>query len=53
MVMFVQHKDGRDFFNFNIPKQAFKIGQIIDNDALNGKHQVVHLDGASVTVRAL
>jgi hypothetical protein len=53
MVMFVLHSDGTDFFNFNIPQQTFKLGQIIDNDRLNGKHKVVHFDRITVTVQAI
>jgi hypothetical protein len=51
--MFVLHEDETDFFNFNIPKQCFTVGEIIENDRLDGKFEVVHFDRATVTVKPL
>ncbi|WP_176527260.1 hypothetical protein [Bacillus cereus] len=52
MVMFVLHMDDTPFFNFNIPNQKFKKGEVITNAHLDGSYIVVHCDPATVTVRA-
>ncbi|WP_283747738.1 hypothetical protein [Bacillus thuringiensis] len=51
MVMFVLHMDDTPFFNFNIPNQKFKKGEIITNAHLDGSYIVVHCDPATVTVK--
>jgi hypothetical protein len=53
MVMFVLHEDGSNFANFNIKKQSFKIGEIIEHERLDGEHIVVHLDPATVIVKPI
>ncbi|UUV46101.1 hypothetical protein [Bacillus phage vB_BanS-Thrax1] len=51
MVMFVLRQDDTVFINFNIEKETFKIGEIIEHEKLEGKHKVVHVDPATVTVK--
>ncbi|MED0951259.1 hypothetical protein P4T70_24725 [Bacillus mobilis] len=51
MVMFVLHMDDTPFFNFNIPNQQFKKGEVITNAHLDGSYIVVHCDPATVTVK--
>ncbi|MFQ3543571.1 hypothetical protein Q7A53_05750 [Halobacillus rhizosphaerae] len=51
MVMFVLWKDGSDFINFNIEPQKFKKGEVIEHERLEGKHEVIHCDPVTVTVK--
>ena len=53
MVMFVTHEDGTNFIDFNIERQDFKIGEVIEIDQINGKLKVVSFDRVTVTVQLL
>jgi hypothetical protein len=53
MVMFVLHEDGSNFFNFNIKGKHFRVGEIITHEGLHGKHEVVHCDPVTVTVKPI
>lgn len=53
MVMFVLNRDGTPYFNFNIKTDTFKKGQIIMNERLEGKYEVVYIDMVTVHVKPL
>jgi hypothetical protein len=50
MVMAIINEEGNMVGSFHTDKKAFKIGEIIEHERLEGKHKVMFCDPATVSV---